>query len=220
MLSMGRGARSAGERINERTLTGSGGETIAPSVNAAAQVNAGSSECASTATATVDTSTMRTARRRMGPSSRRKSRSGNDTAPQYNSGGTNVRKRTSGASSTRGKFGMKANKSPPTTSTAEYGISSRSAMIRNTAEIARRIRTSSSPPMTKHIETGTSVLAGQLLLQRVDQYWRSHGDDLHASGPGSRRRAANAARLRGVSQDERSLGASAIVPNVRPRWLL
>src|SRR5919197_726705 len=103
----------------ESTATGSGGDTIAPRAKAAAQVNAGSSVCTSAATAAIETRTITTARRRIGPSSRRKSRSGKDAAPQYKSGGTKIKNTASGDSSTRGKFGTKASASPPTTSSAE-----------------------------------------------------------------------------------------------------
>ena len=75
-----------------------------------------------TATAAVDTSTMTTERRMIGPSSRLKSRNGNEIAPPYNSGGMKIRKRTSGSSVTRGVPGTSASRRPPTTSIVAYGI--------------------------------------------------------------------------------------------------
>ena len=86
------------ERMIERTATGSGGATIAPSVIAAAHVNDGCSPCATTATAAVETSTMTTERRTIGPIWRRISRRGKLIDPAYNNGGINTRNRTSGGS--------------------------------------------------------------------------------------------------------------------------
>src|SRR5690349_11475811 len=79
--ALDRSRRTQRRRAQERgDGDGIGGETIAPRVNAAAHVKAGSRECATQATATVETSTMSTASLRIGPSSRRKSRRGKEAA--------------------------------------------------------------------------------------------------------------------------------------------
>src|ERR1700680_5336031 len=98
-----RGMRS--ERMIERTATGSGGAMIAPSVIAAAHVNDGCKACATPATAAVETSTMTTERRVIGPISRRISRRGKLIDPEYNSGGVKNRNKTSGGSGTWGRSG-------------------------------------------------------------------------------------------------------------------
>ncbi len=63
------------DRMTAIAATGSGGETMAPSVNAAAQVNSGVSACATTATAAMVRSTSSVPNRRMGQRFARKSRS-------------------------------------------------------------------------------------------------------------------------------------------------
>ncbi len=85
---------------------------MAPRVKAAAHVNAGSIAWATAATATIATSTMTTANRTIGPIWRRKSRSGNEIAPRYRSGGTNTTKSNSGGIAMRGSPGMNATNSP------------------------------------------------------------------------------------------------------------
>ena len=77
---MARGILS--ERITDSTATGSGGDTIAPRTIAAAHVNDGCRARAKAATAAVETITITTDSRMIGPSWRRNSRSGKAIAPE------------------------------------------------------------------------------------------------------------------------------------------
>ena len=92
------------------------GPTIAPRVNAAAQLSPGTSACATSATTTIVNSTRPMERRTSGTTFARRSRIGDSAAAVKSSGGRNTSRTRSGSSSMRGRPGMKASARPPSTS--------------------------------------------------------------------------------------------------------
>ena len=96
--------------------SGSVGDTIAPSANAAAHGSPAIAACATTATSTVVTSTSPTALRVIARMSARRSRSEEKYAALNSSGGRKIRSTSSGSSSISGTPGANPTRLPPSTS--------------------------------------------------------------------------------------------------------
>ena len=99
----------------EVAATASGGETIAPSTNAAGQPIAGMAAWATQATTVVVATTSPTARRTMGRRLAAKSRQEVSQAAANSSGGRNSSSTSPGSIRARGSPGAKARASPPIT---------------------------------------------------------------------------------------------------------
>ena len=96
--------------------SGSVGETIAPSANAAGQLMPSTTAWATTATATMVARTSPTADSEIARASARRSRGEEKKPAQYSSGGRNATRTSSGGSSTSGMPGRNPITRPPRTS--------------------------------------------------------------------------------------------------------
>ncbi len=117
--------------------TGSVGATIAPSTNASAQLRSPIAACATTATATIVTSTSRKLSETSCAAALRSSCGDAAKPDACSSGGRNSRKIASGASSMSGSPGRKPIATPALTRTIGYGIEMTSASRTNTAAAKR-----------------------------------------------------------------------------------
>src|SRR5580698_7060199 len=102
--------------------TASGGDTIAPSVNAIGQPNPGTTACTTAATTTVVQMTRPKASNEMGRQLRRNSAESVDHAAEYNSGGSTTNKIISGSKCGCGRLRAKAKPTPPITNEIGYGM--------------------------------------------------------------------------------------------------
>ena len=124
--------------------SGSVGETMAPSANAAAHGRPGIAACAMTATATVVMSTSAIALSVIARMYLRRSRSDEKYAALKSSGGRKMKRTSSGSSSTSGTPGAKPTRLPPTTSRIGYGTLTTRASVVSAATVTSRKRTISS----------------------------------------------------------------------------
>ncbi len=120
------------------TATGSVGETIAPSTNAAGQDMSGTTAWRQTATATQVSSTSPTDRSEIDPTLRRRSRSEAKNAAEYSSGGRKISSTRSGSSSIVGMPGMKPIARPPRTRKIGYGTFITRASVTSVATVRSR----------------------------------------------------------------------------------
>src|SRR5262245_54133378 len=158
-------------RVTAATATASGGDTIAPSTKADGQGSAGTSACATAATAAIVTRTRPTESSEIERRCHRKSRQDVLKADQYSRGGMKTRKMTSGESVARGSSGMNASSVPPSTSRTGEGTTSRSASWLITAVAASSTRTSSSAFTSREVSAGAAVgsrsrVSLQFLIER------------------------------------------------------
>src|SRR5437867_5522442 len=126
MVTIRRGNRS--RLLIAVAATASGGETIAPSANAAAHGNPPNA-CATTPIASVVTRTNPIASHRMGVRFARKSRHDVNSAAGYSNGGNTNSNTISGLSFNDGGPGRNPSARPATTSKTGYGNAMRFAAI-------------------------------------------------------------------------------------------
>ena len=124
--------------------SGSVGETIAPSANAAAHGRPSIAAWATTATEHIVTSTRTSAASVIGRRFARRSRTEEKYAALNSSGGRKISRTSSGSSSTCGTPGAKPTRLPPATSMIGYGTSSTRASAVSATTATSRKRTISS----------------------------------------------------------------------------
>src|SRR3989454_836440 len=140
--------RGSGRRLRKVVAAAtSGGDTTAPRANADAQGNPGTARRATQATTAVTNSTWPTPSNRIGRRLARTSRYDAKSDARYNRGGMNTRNTSCGSNCTAGSPGTRATSSPPTTSTAGAGMSSRRATSARKATPTKSARTVSNPCM-------------------------------------------------------------------------
>src|SRR4051794_9376125 len=151
LLSSRRGTPS--RRITTAAASGSVGDTIAPSANAADHGIPSMSACATTATAAIVMSTRPTELSVRARKFARMSPKLEKNAAPYRSGGRKTTSTTSGSRCSSGTPGTRPNSAPPITSTIGYGTSSRCASAVRPTTATRRPTIRSSVPCNVWLAT-------------------------------------------------------------------